>query len=658
MATATAIPDARPVGSLWQYAWMAAIAVAVALYFLREQLPWVDVYPKEMHLPIIKWIGITSKWAIDGLFDTTRAISAVLRVPIEFSISLLDRGFVVGESDGAVSLPPLSWVGIIAAVAIACHAYAGRRLAIVAALCFLFLAISGQWESSMRTLALIVNCVPLGVAIGLLVGIVGYRHPRLNRAVIAPALDLAQAVPAFAYLVPMLMLFGNNPVSAMIATLIYATPPMVRNTTLALGMVPKEVQDFGNMVGCTRRQHLWRILIPSARPQLMVGVNQVINASLNMVIIASMIGAGGLGFDVLVALRALKLGAALEAGAAIVLLAIVLDRLSQAAASQAPGMLVPGQTFWVRHPHFLLALLALFGTTLLGLLVPAFSAVPEAITTTTAQFWDTSIRAFVREAYDAINAVKVFLQLYILNPFRNFLLGMPWLVVVALIGLAGLQLGGLRLAALVVLLTLFFAVTGLWEKTIWTVYLVGISTFFACLIGIPLGVLSARSETANRILTVVVDTLQTFPLFVYLIPAVMLLGVGDVAAMLGIVLYSLTPAIRYTSVGIRQVSPALIEAAKVSGCTRSQLLWRVQFPLALPVIMLGINQVVMFALAMDIIAAMIGTRDLGQEIFKALSKADPGMGIVAGLAVAFIGIIVDRLIRAWSRRVEERFGLA
>jgi glycine betaine/proline transport system permease protein len=124
------------------------------------------------------------------------------------------------------------------------------------------------------------------------------------------------------------------------------------------------------------------------------------------------------------------------------------------------------------------------------------------------------------------------------------------------------------------------------------------------------------------------------------------------------VLYAVTPAIKYTNHGLRQVAPGLLEAANMAGCTRRQLLWRVQVPLALPEIMLGVNQVLMFAIAMDIIAAMIGTRDLGQEIFTALSKADPGRGIVAGLCTACIGIVADRLINAWSQRVKERFGLA
>jgi glycine betaine/proline transport system permease protein len=327
-------------------------------------------------------------------------------------------------------------------------------------------------------------------------------------------------------------------------------------------------------------------------------------------------------------------------------------------AAHNPAMLVPGRAFWARHPHFLAAGAVLAATSLLSPLLPALSMVPETMTVTAAPLLDSFVRAVVIVSYDVIDAIKVFFQVYALKPFRNFLLTLPWPIVLGLVSLAGLRLGGLRLALLVAGLTLFCMVTGLWEKSVWTIYLVGISTIVSCLIGVPLGVWSARNETANRVLTVVVDMLQTFPLFVYLIPAVMLLGVGDVAAMLGIVLYALTPAIRYTNEGIRQVPAALVEAAVAAGCTRGQILWRVQFPLALPVIMLGINQVVMFALAMDIIAAMIGTRDLGQEIFKALSKADPGLGIVAGLAVAAIGMVVDRLLRAWSENVRRRYGLA
>ena len=147
------------------------------------------------------------------------------------------------------------------------------------------------------------------------------------------------------------------------------------------------------------------------------------------------------------------------------------------------------------------------------------------------------------------------------------------------------------------------------------------------------------------------------PSFVYLIPVVMLFRVGDFSAMIAIVAYAVAPAVRYTDHGIRQVPQHLVEAARAIGCTRRQVLWRVQIPLALPEIMLGINQTIMMALAMLVITALVGTRDLGQEVYIALTKADTGRGVVAGFSVAFIAIIADRLIAAWVRRRKRELGL-
>ena len=207
-------------------------------------------------------------------------------------------------------------------------------------------------------------------------------------------------------------------------------------------------------------------------------------------------------------------------------------------------------------------------------------------------------------------------------------------------------------------LAVFLAVTGNWEKSMISVYLCGMSVLVAALIGIPIGIWSARRERVHRVVAVVIDTLQTLPSFVYLIPVVMLFRVGDFSAMIAIVAYAVAPAIRYTDHGIRQVPPHLIEAARAMGCTRRQILWRVQLPLALPEIMLGINQTIMMALAMLVITALVGTRDLGQEVYIALTKADTGRGVVAGVCVAFIAIIADRLIGAWATRKKRELGLA
>ena len=444
----------------------------------------------------------------------------------------------------------------------------------------------------------------------------------------------------------------------MIATIIYAMPPMVRVTLLALEQISAEVVEAGAMAGCSKRQLLWKVLLPSAKRSLMVGVNQVVMLSLNMVIIASMIGAGGLGYDVLTALRRLKIGEGIEAGLAITLLAIALDRLSQAYANRPPPLHNAAQAgFVARHWRALLFAAAVLVTWVLGIFLPAMNTYPESWQMTTGSFWGDLVRYININYFDALESFKNFLLLNIMIPFKRFLLSLPWIAVVAMVGVGGWQLGGRRLGLLTASLTAFIAVVGLWDKAMVTLYLCGLSVVIACLIGVPIGILAARNERVHRVVSVVIDTLQTLPSFVYLMPVVMLFRVGDFAAMLAVIAYAVTPIIRYTDHGIRQVSGQLIEASLQAGCTRSQLLRKVQIPLALPHIMLGVNQTIMMALSMLVITALVGTRELGQEVYIALTKADTGRGIIAGVCVAFIAIIADRMIGAWAAKRKREYGL-
>lgn len=650
----------------WWTAWGAALILAALLYSLRELWPWAGEYPRAWEVPLRFWISDFMRWLINdfdlGLFtfrELTRSVSWLLNWPLAAAQGLLSTGFGVPLGGSLVlEIPPLSWLAVVVAVAILGLYTRGPGLALLVGACFLYLALFGQWQSAMVTLSSILIAVPIGVLAGLFVGILGFRSRRVEAA-ITPVLDLMQTVPVFAYLVPVLFLFGFGKVAAMIATIIYATPPMVRCTMLALKLVPTEVVEFGRMAGCTRRQLLWKVQIPSARPTLMVGVNQVIMMSLNMVIIASMIGAGGLGFDVLSALKRLQIGAGVEAGLAITLLAIALDRLSQSFSNRGlPARAPAPQHFLARHLHLTLALALMVSTTLLGTAIEALRAFPEALVLSTGPYWDELVSWVNIHFFDQLDAVKSWLLLNVLIPVKRFLLAVPWLAMVGLVALAGYQLGGSRLAALCGGLALFMAATGNWEKSMTSLYLCGLSVIAAALIGIPVGIWAARRERAHRIVQVVVDTLQTLPSFVYLIPVVMLFRVGDFSAMIAIVAYAVAPAIRYSDHGIRQVPAELVEAARAMGCTRRQILWRVQLPLALPEIMLGVNQTIMLALAMLVITALVGTRDLGQEVYIALTKADTGRGIVAGLCVAFIAIIADRLINAWAARKKRELGLA
>jgi len=404
------------------------------VFLLQDMVPWAVDYPASAVVPVADWVSALMGWIKSNLSWLTRSITAVLGVPLDFALNLLAKNFKIGHGADTVVLPRLSWVGVCAVAFLAGHAVGGRKLSLLVGGCFLYIALFGQWTSAMLTLALISIAVPFCIVTGLFAGIWAWRKPWAERLIVSPALDLMQTIPTFAYLIPMLLLFGNSPVSAMIATAIFATPPMVRATMLGLSRVPSEIDDFSEMAGCTARQKLWRVLLPSARPTLMVGVNQVIMLALNMVIIASMIGAGGLGYDVLLALRALKVGEAMEAGLAIVALAIALDRLSQAIAhKQAKGHVhqAMNPSLWRRYPNLTLAIAILAVTTLLGLFVPAFAAVPKAITFTTAPLWKAAVNWVTINFFDAIEAFRVALILNVLNPLRAFCEGFPWLGAVA-----------------------------------------------------------------------------------------------------------------------------------------------------------------------------------------------------------------------------------
>lgn len=649
----------------WRAIWLA-IAGAALILAAVVPVPAAWLWPPEwLHLPLAGGLTAAMKWLTDSaaigplsVKDMTRGFAALIELPYQVVKVLLVEGITEGRGRRAETIvPPLSWVAVtLAAVALG-HYARSLRLGLLAGALMVYLAVFGQWDSAMITLASIAIAVPLGVLGGLAQGIAAWRWPWVERA-ISPILDLMQTIPTFAFLVPILVLFGFGPVAALLATIIYAMPPMVRVTILALRAVPSEIVDFANMAGCTPWQRMRKVMLPVALPDLMVGVNQVIMLSLNMVIIASMIGAGGLGADVLESLRRLNIGGGIEAGLAITALAVVLDRLSQAMSERVARSDLRQGRWWRRHPRTVLVMAVALVTGALGYLVPALQDWPKDWQITTRPFWAGLIEYINVTYFDQLEAVRVWFLEALLLPVKRFFLALPWPVLLAVLTLAGWRLGGARLAALVGALGLFIATTGLWEQAMITVYLCGLSVVIAMLIGLPVGVLAASNEAAGRVIGTLVDTLQTLPSFVYLIPVVMLFRVGDFSAMIAVVLFALVPAVKYTAHGLRAVPAELIEAGVVCGCTRFQILRKIRLPMAVPMILLGLNQTILLALSMLVITALVGTRDLGQEVYAALATADVGRGLVAGLAVAAIAIIADRLIGAAARHARARLGAA
>jgi glycine betaine/proline transport system permease protein len=230
------------------------------------------------------------------------------------------------------------------------------------------------------------------------------------------------------------------------------------------------------------------------------------------------------------------------------------------------------------------------------------------------------------------------------------LYGFPWPALIALVVTLAWTCAGRNVAIFALLSCAFILVLGLWQPFMQSFYLCFLATALCLLIGGALGLWAAQSDRVSQVLRPINDTLQTMPQFVFLIPALMFFKVGELTALIAIMLYVIVPPIRYVEVAIRQVRPDCIEAGRQSGCTPAQLLFQVKLPLALPVIMLGLNQTIMAALSMVVIAAMVGTQDLGQQVYIALGKANAGLGLISGLAIALVAMVADRMIRGWYAR--------
>ncbi len=251
--------------------------------------------------------------------------------------------------------------------------------------------------------------------------------------------------------------------------------------------------------------------------------------------------------------------------------------------------------------------------------------------------------------WDAIKNVilKVLLNL------EEGLLWLPWPAVITGIGLVSLRLVGRQVAVYSVASLLSIGFVGLWSSAMETMALVVTAVILAVSLGVPLGILGARNKLADSLMRPVLDAMQTMPSFVYLVPAIFFFSLGNVPAVMATIIYALPPAIRLTNLGIRQVSDETIEAARSFGTTPTQLLVKVQIPMALPTIMAGINQTTMLALAMVVIGALVGAGGLGEDVLRALGRQEAGNAALAGLAIVFVAIIIDRLTQALVKGQQE-----
>lgn len=645
------------------------LALLIALIAIAAMLPAFDrqnalvVFPRDWTLDLATPLGdglkyLARDFAILGLpfSSITRGIGWLVGQPFELLRSLLADGFVFYRDGGAFTIPPLPWSGVTLAAVIVAARVGSPGLALWTGATFVYFAVFGLWEAAMMTLASVSVSVAIATAGGLQLGLWGYRNRTVD-AVLQPLYDVMQTLPLFSYLVPMILFFGFGPIASFMATVVFALPPMARVATQAMRDTPRSVIELGRVTGCSRAQMTWLVLTPAARERLLLGVNQVIMLSLAVVIVASLIGAGGLGGDVLKALKSVRIGDAVAAGFAIVFMAVTLDRVSTAVALRRPVHAIGPQPWIRRWSLGLGCAAALLGAMLLSLALPAAHAWPESLTLSTGAFWNDLISWISATFRAEIEGLRDGAIGMMMRPTKIFFLSAPWLAVVAFFAALGWALGGWRLALLGGGVFLAIALGGYWKKAMLSLYLVALSVVFASLIGVALGVLAGLSDRAQKALIFAVDIIQTLPTFVYLIPVVMLFSIGDFPALVAIVLYAVAPMVRYTAAGLRSVRPSLIESARMSGCDGLQLLLQVRLPLALPTLLLGLNQVVMMAFGMLVITALVGTRGLEEATLVAIAKVAPGDGLLAGLAIAGMAIVLDRLLKAANRHLARSLGL-
>lgn len=662
-------------------AWIIVFLFALLCLGLSAHYSWLTAFPKDWVLPLAAAVNVVTDAVLPVLQPTFRAASAMLDWPMR------------AVRQGLVWLP---WPAVMLAVAALALKAGGVRLAIYAVLALAYMLVAGYWPQSMSTLSLVILAVPISATAGFGLGVLGYRHKHVKPALQA-ALDLMQTVPAFAYLIPLLLLFGFGPVVGLIASALYATPPMVRNTMLGLESVPEAITEAGLMSGCTRRQQFWQVSMPTAMPQILVGFNQTTMAALSMVIVTAIIGGfEDIGWEVLSSMRKAEFGQSILSGLVIALMAILIDRTTMGFAKGAGGttgrfrrwlpavlllavalalvirILWPEATLLPQSGlrghageanKWLLGLVRDYGWlfdgirngTLYALLLPLRIGISGAAS---PAIWGFALTPALTLAYAvAVAAASLTLgrrfgwrpaaaiALAGLLLYTGFL-GFPWPAFILAAALLAYQVSGIRLALFAAGGFTLILMAGLWGALVQSLYLCVLAVLMCLVIGGALGVLAAASDRFSAAIKPICDALQTMPQFVFLIPALMLFKVGEFTALIAIMLYAVVPPIRYVEHGLRHVRSDVVEAVQQMGATRSQTLFQAKLPLAAPVIMLGLNQTIMAALSMLAIAALVGTRDLGQQVYVALGKADAGMGLVAGLAIAFLAILADRIIQA------------
>jgi glycine betaine/proline transport system permease protein len=547
-------------------------------------------------------------------------------------------------------LASLGWPGVLGLAGALGMVFSGWRLAVLVVAGFLSLGALGLWDASMATLSLMLASVVIALLVGLPLGILAGRSDRAT-AILSPILDVMQIMPTLAYLIPVTALFFIGAAPSAVATLIYAIPPGVRITSLGIRGVPATTVEAARSMGSTNGQALRKVQLPLASRAIGLGINQTIMLALSMVVITGLIGAPGLGKSLTIALSKVNVGAAFEAGLAIVILAIILDRLTFAAGEWLDPRVRRAQ---VRQGGRLVTVVAPIAILAAGLIAPLFvdaTQFPSAVAISIADPVNTIVNWFTDTFSPITFAIKDVVTNLILNPLETILTSAPAWLVIGVTALIAWFVSGRRPAIVASVCLGLVVLLGLWNHSMQTLANVLVGTLLVLLIGIAIGVQTARHDRLRAFLRPVLDMAQTMPAFVYLIPALALFQPTRFTAIVAAIIFAIPPVIRLVDIGIRSVPATVIEAARASGATDRQLLWKVQLPMSMQALLLAANQGIVMVLSMVVIGALVGAGALGYDVITGFAQGeDFGKGLAAGIAIVLLGIMLDRITQGAGGR--------
>jgi glycine betaine/proline transport system permease protein len=580
-------------------------------------------------------------------FDVIRAVIDVMATSVQQLIAQPAFGRPV---------PLIGWLGVVVVATFLAWAFGNVKVAALTAAGLAVLGMQGLWSESMDTLALTATAVMLSLLIGIPLGIWAGLSDRVN-AIMTPFLDFMQTMPTFVYLAPLTLVFLIGPASAAIATLIYAAPPVIRITAHGIRGVPQETLEAAQSMGSTRFQLLTKVMLPMTKRTIVIGINQTIMAALSMVTIAALIDAPGLGQVVLKALQSLDVGTAFNAGLSIVVLAIVLDRVTTAASvrSELARRNPTGRSNRLRRPALAIgALLSVVGVYLSYTYVWAaqFPANPDLGTPIRATADATS--QWVQLHFSgATNSFKDTLTDKALNPFQMLLTDSPWWLVCAVIIALALIIGSRRAAIGAAICLAVIVGTGMWADAMTTLAATLVATAAVMVLGLVLGVWMGRSPRSDRLIRPSLDAAQTMPAFVYLVPFVALFAASRFTAIVAAVVFAAPITIKIIADGIAGVPESTIEAATAAGSSRWQIITKVQLPMSMRTIALATNQGLIYVLSMVVVGGLVGAGALGYDVVGGFRQNSLfGKGLAAGLAIVMLGIMLDRVTQAASRKVD------